>query len=59
VGFLPNAVFATAFSPVARICNLNTVWATFGGNTTVRDVVCYLPSGAMAPTKSFITYTSK
>jgi hypothetical protein len=59
VGFLPNTVLVTAFSPVPRICNLNTVWATFGGNTTVRDVVCYLPSGAMAPTKSFITYTSK
>jgi hypothetical protein len=60
VGFLPNTVLVTAFSPVARICNLNTVWATFGGNTTVRDVVCYQPSGAMAPnTKSFTTYTSK
>jgi hypothetical protein len=60
VGFLPNIVFASAFAPIARICNLNTVWGTFAGNTLVRDVVCYLPSGAMAPnTKSFTTYTSK
>lgn len=59
VGFLPNIVFVSAFAPLARICNLNTVWGTAAGNALVRDVVCYLPSGAMAPTRSFITYTSK
>jgi hypothetical protein len=59
VGFLPNIVFVSAFAPAARICNLNTVWATAAGNVIARDVVCYLTSGSMAPTKSFITYTSK
>lgn len=59
VGFLPDVVFVSAFAPVARICNLNTVWGTAAGNALVRDVVCYLPSGAAAPTESFTTYTSK
>jgi hypothetical protein len=58
VGFLPNIVFVSAFAPVARICNLNTVWGTAAGNALVRDVVCYLPSGAGAPAESFTTYTS-
>ena len=59
VGFLPNSVLVSAFASVARICNLNTAWATFGGNALVRDVVCYQPSGAVVPTESFVTYTSK
>lgn len=59
VGSLPNTVLVSAFAPVARICNLNTVWGTFGGDVVVRDVACYQPSGLMAPTKSFITDTSK
>jgi hypothetical protein len=59
VGSLPDAVLVTAFSTVARVCNLLTVWGTFGGNVLVRDVVCYQPSGPMAPTRSFTTYTSK
>jgi hypothetical protein len=59
VGVLPNTVFVTAAAPVARVCNLNTVWATSGGNVIVRDVVCYQPSGPAAPTNFFLTYTSK
>jgi hypothetical protein len=59
VGFLPNIVFVSAFAPVARICNLNTVWATAVTNVLVRDVVCYLPTGARVLTRSFVTYTSR
>jgi hypothetical protein len=59
VGVLPNTVFVTASATKARVCNLNTVWATAAGNVIVRDVVCYTPSGPKAPTQSFVTNTAK
>lgn len=60
VGALPNTVFVTAASSVARVCNLNTTWATAAGPGTVivRDVVCYKVGGAMTPSKWFLTYTT-
>jgi hypothetical protein len=63
VGLLPNTVFVTAAAGVARVCNLNTVWATMlaptgPGTVTIRDVVCYLVNGSMVPADSFITYTT-
>ncbi len=63
VGILPNTVFVTAASSVARVCNLNTVWATIlppipPGNVIVRDVVCYKVTGAMDPVKWFLSYTT-
>jgi hypothetical protein len=59
VGLKPDIVFVTAAASVASVCNLNTVWGTAAGTALVRDVVCYRTSGAMAPSKSFVTYTSK
>ncbi|HEY2638653.1 MAG TPA: hypothetical protein VGI66_02040 [Streptosporangiaceae bacterium] len=60
VGVLPNTLFVTAASSAARVCNLNTVWATNSVTriVTVRDVVCYVVSGVMVPSKSFVTYTT-
>ncbi len=60
VGILPNTVLVTGASSVARVCNLNTIWATSPGPgaVTVRDVVCYQVTGAMVPSKSFVSYTS-
>lgn len=63
VGILPNTLFVTAASSAARVCNLNTVWGTVPtpagpGAVLVRDVVCYLPTGVMAPVKWFLTYTT-
>ncbi len=56
----PNTVFVTAASSVPRVCNLNTTWATAAGPGTVivRDVVCYKVSGAMTPSKWFLSYTT-
>ena len=64
VGILPNTVLVTASTPVARVCNLNTGWATTGsaaspGDVIVRDVVCYKLTGAMTPVRSMVTYSSK
>ena len=62
VGILPNTVLVTAASSLARVCNLNTVWATVPPPgprlVTVRDVVCYKVTGAMSPVKWFLTYTT-
>jgi hypothetical protein len=63
VGILPNTVLVTAASSVARVCNLNTPWATIlppipPGNVIVRDVVCYKVTGAMDPVKWFLSYTT-
>ena len=61
VGVLPNTLFVTAASSAARVCNLNTEWATILPPTaivTVRDVVCYKVSGAMTPSKWFLSYTT-
>ncbi|HUB39710.1 MAG TPA: hypothetical protein VMA72_12735 [Streptosporangiaceae bacterium] len=60
VGILPNSVFVTAAYSTPRVCNLNTTWATAAGpgTVTVRDVVCYNPSGTMTPSKWFLSYTS-
>ncbi len=63
VGVLPNTVFVTAASTTVRVCNLNTTWATIlapagPGIVTVRDVVCYKVSGAMTPTKWFLSYST-
>lgn len=63
VGMLPNTVLVTAASSVARVCNLNTVWATIfppipPPNVIVRDVVCYQVTGAMTPVKWFLSYTT-
>ncbi len=63
VGILPNTVLVTAASSVARVCNLNTTWATIlappgAGIVTVRDVVCYKVTGAMTPAKWFLSYTT-
>jgi hypothetical protein len=60
MGLLPNIVFVTAASSVARVCNLNTTWATAAGPGTVivRDVVCYTASGVMTPSKWFLSYTT-
>lgn len=64
VGLVPNTVFVTATAPVARVCNLNTVWATTGGpagpgDVIVRDVTCYKALGTMTPTQSHVSYTAK
>lgn len=56
VGLKPDTVLVTAMDPGAKVCNLNTVWATSGGSAVVRDVNCYLPSGAMDPTQSLVSY---
>jgi hypothetical protein len=60
VGILPNTVFVTAASSTPRVCNLNTPWSTTlgPGTVTVRDVVCYKLSGAITPTKWFLSYTT-
>jgi hypothetical protein len=60
VGVLPNTLFVSALSSAARICNLNTGWATTlgPGTVTVRDVVCYRVTGPMTPTQWFLSYTS-
>ncbi|HEV8221472.1 MAG TPA: hypothetical protein VGQ05_14480 [Streptosporangiaceae bacterium] len=52
----PGGMQATAMDPGAKVCNLNTVWATSAGSAVVRDVNCYLPSGAMDPTQSLVSY---
>jgi hypothetical protein len=60
VGFLPNTVLVTAAATGARVCNLNTSWATTASREViVRDVVCYKATGGMAPTQSLVSYTSK
>ena len=62
VGILPNTVLVTAASSVARVCNLNTVWATTPPPgprlVRVRDVVCYKVTGAITPVKWFLSYTT-
>ncbi len=63
VGILPNSVFVSAASSVARVCNLNTTWATIlaptgAGIVTIRDVVCYKVGGAMTAAKWFLSYTT-
>ena len=55
VGLKPDTVLVTAMDPGPKVCNLNTVWAT-SGPAVVRDVNCYLPSGAMDPTQSLVSY---
>jgi hypothetical protein len=59
VGFLPDTVLVTAVAAGPKVCNLNTVWATGGGTAIVRDVVCYQPTGPMAPTRSLISLTGR
>jgi hypothetical protein len=56
VAFKPDTVLVTALDPGPKVCNLNTLWATGGSLVTVRDVVCYLPTGAMDPTQSLVSY---
>ncbi len=62
VGIFPNTVLVTAASSAARVCNLNTVWATVPPPgprlVTVRDVVCYKVTGAITPVKWFLSYTT-
>ena len=60
VGILPNTVQVSPFKIGAGFCNLNTLWATpaSSANVTVRDVVCWTPTGKPAPNASFVTYTS-
>jgi hypothetical protein len=59
IGVKPDTVLVTAMAPAARVCNLNTVWATVGGSVTVRDVVCYQVSGAFATAEWFLSYDTK
>jgi hypothetical protein len=59
IGVTPDTVLVTAMAPAARVCNLNTVWATVGGSVTVRDVVCYQVSGAFATAEWFLSYDTK
>jgi hypothetical protein len=56
VGLKPDTVVVSALDPGPRVCNLLTVWATSGGGAVVRDVACYLPTGAQAPTQSLVSY---
>lgn len=59
IGVKPDTVLVTALAPSARVCNLNTVWATSAGSVTVRDVVCYQVSGTFATVKWFLSYDTK
>ena len=52
----PDTVLVTAMDPGAKVGNLDTVRATSGGAAVVRDVNCYLPSAAMDPTQSLVSY---
>jgi hypothetical protein len=63
VGLKPNTMFVTAAASAPRVCNLNDLWATTTtpagpGLVTMRDVVCYTPSGAMTPSEWFLSYTT-
>ena len=51
-----GGVQVTAMDPGAKVGNLDTVRATSGGAAVVRDVNCYLPSAAMDPTQSLVSY---
>jgi hypothetical protein len=59
IGVHPDTVLVTALAPTARVCNLNTVWATSGGDAIVRDVVCYQVSGAFATARWLLSYDTK
>ena len=53
LGTLPDDVQVTAFGPGAEFCGMLTPWTHLGADTVVRDVNCFLPSGAPAPGAGF------
>ena len=59
IGVKPDTVLVTALAPIARVCNLNTIWATSAGDVIVRDVVCYRASGAFATAKWLLSYDTR
>jgi len=54
LGTLPDDVQITAFGPGTEFCGMLTPWVHSGLDTFVRDVNCYLPSGAPAPSAGFL-----
>ena len=59
IGVKPDTVLVTAEAPTATVCNLNTVWATAGGDAIIRDVVCYRVPGSFATARWFLSYATK
>jgi hypothetical protein len=59
VGALQDHVQVTAVGPTGEWCALLTIWATSGGNATVRDVICFSVTGTLSTQPSLVTYTSR
>ncbi|GAA3821666.1 hypothetical protein GCM10022226_47440 [Sphaerisporangium flaviroseum] len=57
VGVLEDDVQVTAFGPGPEFCNLVTLWATWGNEVIVRNVICY--NGVTRVNQpSMVTYVS-
>jgi len=53
LGTLPDDIQVTGFGPGPEFCGLLTFWGHTTTDTIVRDVNCFVPSGAVAPNAGF------